>query len=92
MIVSKLDEEQRRALAAVFVSGGWALLKEEFKLRKQRMINDLIYSTDRSYDYDRRAGIVAIDMLLKIETEVFAPTPAPEPEAFALPQPSVNRY
>lgn len=92
MIVTNLGEEERRQLAAMFVSGGWNLLKQDLEKRKTVLVNDLIDSVDRDKDADRRAMIHAINRLLAIEREIFLPIPSPEQEAFRIPVPNVNRY
>ena len=93
MLLSKFDEEQRRLLAGLFVHPGWPLIKAEFELRKQQLINQLVYGTNRDADHISRSSIAAMDMVVKLEKEIFAPPPADSDAPFEIPRaPSVNRY
>jgi hypothetical protein len=85
VILYKFNEEDRLTLARLFSSPGWDLLKKEFSLRQANLKQRLIYGTDRATDADSRAGIIALDMFLAVEKEIFLPPPEPEP--FRIPEP-----
>lgn len=92
MLLSKWDEDQRKAVAGLFTMPGWELLKQEFKIRQARLTHDIIYGADREKDIARRAVIMGIDSIFKVEQELFAP-PEPQEMPFTIPQPpSGNRY
>ena len=83
-VISKWNDEQKRDVMAMFVSPGWQLLKQEFALRRQNLTNALIASTDPDKDRLIKAGISALDELIRIEHNLFT---APEPEQpFVIPQ------
>jgi len=94
VIVTNLEAEDRRQLAAMFVSGGWTLIKNDLERRKLVLVDGLVNGKDREADADRRAMIHAINTLLTIEREIFLPSsPPPEQVAFQIPVVgNVNRY
>lgn len=90
-ISRELSPEEHRELVKTLTSVGWGIIKVELEKRRTQLAKDIIYSTDRAKDVDRRAGIVAIDMLLGTEADILT---APEPEQpYAIPEIySANRY
>lgn len=75
-MLDKLNDDQRRHLAALFVSKGWSeVLKPDLIGQQVAATRALIYSKDREGDADLRALIRAVDRILKIETALFAPAP-----------------
>ncbi len=86
MIVSQFSDEDRRELARTFVTPGWALIQKEFELRKQRYVTEIVYGGNRAKDGDYRAAIAAMDMVVKLEKELFA-QPEPQEAPFRIPEP-----
>jgi len=89
--VTHFNESQNRALATLFVSDGWKLIKQDFLARQEVLKHKLIYGTDRSKDDILRASISAIDMILRLENDIFAP-PEQDATPFELPVVPQTRY
>lgn len=87
-ISRELTESERHELVKTVNSPGWNIIKDELERRRSQLAKDIIYSTDRSKDVDRRAGIVVIDMILGTEAMLAGPPEDDQP----YPIYSGNRY
>jgi hypothetical protein len=78
-ISRELTEAERHELVKTISSPGWGIIKDELERRRMQLAKDIIYSTDRSKDVDRRAGIVVIDMILGTEAMLDNPIEDEQP-------------
>jgi hypothetical protein len=86
---NNLTEDQRRDLAALFLSKGWQLLKTELDGRAKVAARSVIFGLNRETDDINRGFIKAIEQIVSLEKAVFAQPDVPQPP----PQPaSTDRY
>lgn len=87
---SNLTEDQRRDLAQMFLSKGWALLKEELDSRAKLKARKIIFGKDRTTDDEDRGYIKAMESLVLLEKGIFA---SPEQEEKTIERPTTtDRY
>lgn len=87
---SNLTEDQRKDLAAMFLSKGWQLLKKELDERSKIKARRIIFGKSRETDDEDRGYIKAMESLVLLEKGIFA---SPEQEAPTIERPSTtDRY